>query len=93
MQMAQIDEGRPQADRRRSQEGSRQALRTITAAVIALIVGALLGVGVTMAAVGLLPFALGGTLACSVNGDGTVTTCTNDNGQQVHVPHRIRIRQ
>ena len=68
-------------------------LRTITAAVVALIVGALLGVGVTTAAVGLLPFALGGTLACSVNSDGTVTTCTDDNGGQVKVPHHIRIRQ
>jgi hypothetical protein len=68
-------------------------LRTITAAVAALILGVLLGVGVAMAAVGLLPVALGGTLACSVNGDGTVTTCTNANGQQVQVPHRIRIRQ
>jgi hypothetical protein len=93
MQTAKSDVGRPQADKRLSQEGWRQALRTITAAVIALIVGALLGVGVTMAAVGLLPFALGGTLACSVNGDGTVTTCTNDNGQPVRVPHHIRIRQ
>ena len=93
MQMARSDDVRAQADKRRSRDGSRQVLRTITAAVAALIVGVLLGVGVTMAAVGLLPFALGGTLACSVNGDGTVTTCTNDNGQQVHVPHRIRIRQ
>jgi hypothetical protein len=68
-------------------------LRTITAAAGALIVGALLGVGVTTAAVGLLPFALGGTLVCSVNSDETVTTCTDANGQQVKVPHHIRIRQ
>jgi hypothetical protein len=67
--------------------------RTITAAVVALIAGALLGVGVTTAAVGLLPFALGGTLVCSAKSNGTVTTCTNDNGQQVQVPHHIRIRQ
>ena len=67
--------------------------RTITAAMIALIVGVLLGVAVTTAAVGLLPVALGNTLVCAVNGDGTVTTCTNDNGQPVHVPHHIRIRQ
>ena len=68
-------------------------LRTIAAAVVALIVGALLGVGVTMAAVGLLPVATGGALVCSVNANGTVTTCTNDGGQQVKVPHHIRIRQ
>jgi hypothetical protein len=68
-------------------------LRTITVAVVALIIGALLGVGVTTAAVGLLPVAYGSTLVCSVNGDGTVTTCINPNGQQVQVPHRIRIRQ
>lgn len=67
-------------------------LRTITAAVVALVVGALLGVGITMATVGLLPFALGATLVCSVNTDGTVTSCTNDGGQQVKVPHHIRIR-
>ena len=81
------------ANGRRSQEGLRQMLRTITAAVVALIVGALLGVGTATAATGLLPFALGGTLICSANSDGTVTTCTNDNGQQVKVPHKIRIRQ
>ena len=33
MQTAQSDEGRPRADERRSQEGLRRALRTITAAV------------------------------------------------------------
>ena len=93
MQTARSDEVRIQADERRSQEGSRQMLRTITAAVAGLIVGVLLGAGVATAAVGLLPFAFGGTLACSVNGDGTVTTCANGNGQQVRVPHRIRIRQ
>ncbi len=67
-------------------------LRTIAAAVVALVAGALLGIGITMAAVGLLPFAFGGTLVCSVNADGAVTTCTNDGGQQVKVPHHIRIR-
>jgi hypothetical protein len=68
-------------------------LRTVTAAVVALLVGALLGVGVATAAVGLLPFALGSTLVCSVNSDGTVTTCTDGKGQPVQVPHHIRIRQ
>lgn len=68
-------------------------LRTIAAAVVALVIGGLLGVGITMAAVGLLPVAVGGTLACSVNSDGTVTACTNDSGQSVKVPHHIRIRQ
>jgi hypothetical protein len=68
-------------------------LRTVTAAVVALLVGALLGLGVATAAVGLLPFALGSSLVCSVNRDGTVTTCTDDKGQPVHVPHHIRIRQ
>jgi hypothetical protein len=67
--------------------------RTVTAAVVALLVGALQGVGVATAAVGLLPFALGSTLVCSVNRDGAVTTCTDDKGQQVQVPHHIRIRQ
>lgn len=67
-------------------------LRTFARTAVALIVGALLGVGVTMGAVGLLPFALGGTLVCSVNTNGAVTTCTNDSGQQVKVPHHIRIR-
>jgi hypothetical protein len=93
MQTVQSDDVRARADGRPSQDGSRQMLRTVTVAVAGLIVGALLGAGVATAAVGLLPFALGGTLACSVNGDGTVTTCTNGNGQQVQVPHRIRIRQ
>lgn len=67
--------------------------RTIVTGVVAIVVGALLGVGVTLGAIGLLPFAVGGTLVCSVNNDGTVTTCTNDSGQQVKVPHHIRIRQ
>ena len=67
--------------------------RTISAAVIALIVGGLLGLVVTMAAVGLLPFAVCGTLTCSVNSDGTISTCVNDSGQQVKVPHHIRIQQ
>jgi uncharacterized membrane protein YqgA involved in biofilm formation len=67
-------------------------LRTILTGVAALVVGALLGVGVTLASVGLLSFAVGGTLTCSVNNDGTVTACTNDGGQQVKVPHHIRIR-
>ena len=68
-------------------------LRTIVTGVAALVVGALVGVGVTLATVGLLSFAVGGTLTCSVNNDGAVTTCTNDSGQQVKVPHHIRIRQ
>jgi hypothetical protein len=67
-------------------------LRTIVTGVAALVVGALVGVGVTLATVGLLSFAVGGTLTCSVNNDGAVTTCTNDSGQQVKVPHHIRIR-
>jgi hypothetical protein len=67
--------------------------RVIITGLIALIVGALLGIGVTLSAVGLLSFAVGGTLTCSVNSDGTVTSCTNDDGQQVKVPHHIRIRQ
>ncbi len=67
--------------------------RVIITGFVALIVGALLGIGVAQSAVGLLPFAVGGTLTCSVNGNGTVTTCTNDRGQQVKVPHHIRIRQ
>ena len=68
-------------------------VRTVVSSVVALVVGALLGVGVAMAAVGLLPFALGGNLVCSVNSDGTVTSCTNDTGQQVKVPHHIRVQQ
>ena len=67
-------------------------LRTVIASTVALVVGALLGVGVTLAAVGLLSFAVGGTLVCSVDGNGTVSTCTNDAGQQVKVPHHIRIK-
>ncbi len=67
--------------------------RIIITGVIALIVGALLGIGVTLGAVGLLSFAVGGTLNCSVNTDGTVTPCTNDSGQQVKVPHNIRIQK
>jgi hypothetical protein len=66
-------------------------LRAIMTGTVALIAGVLLGVGITMAAVGLLPFAVGGTLTCSVNTDGTVTSCTNDNGQPVKVPHHIRV--
>jgi hypothetical protein len=68
-----------------------KVLRAILTGTVALIAGVLLGVGITMAAVGLLPFAVGGTLACSVNTDGTVTSCTNDNGQPVKVPHHIRV--
>lgn len=68
------------------------APRTTIAAVAALLVGVLLGIGVALGAVGLLPFALGGTLNCSINSNGTVTTCTNDLGQQVKVPHHIRIQ-
>lgn len=67
-------------------------LRTMTTTAVGLLVGILLGVGITMAAVGLLPFALGGTLVCSVNPGGTITSCANDSGQQVKVPHHIRIR-
>jgi hypothetical protein len=67
-------------------------LTTVIAAVLALVVGALLGIGVSLAAVGLLPFAVGGTLVCSVNNDGTVTNCTNESGQPVKVPHHIRIK-
>lgn len=67
--------------------------RTIITGFIALIVGALAGIGLTLSAVGLLSFAVGGTLTCSVNSDGTVTSCINDSGQQVKVPHHIRIGQ
>lgn len=67
-------------------------LRTMTSTVVALIVGVLLGLGITMAAVGLLPFAFGGTLYCTVNTDGAVTTCANGSGQQLRVPHHIVIR-
>lgn len=67
--------------------------RVIITGFVALVVGALLGIGVTLSAVGLLSFAVGGTLTCSVNTDGSVTSCTNDSGQQVKVPHHIRIRQ
>jgi hypothetical protein len=67
--------------------------RSIVTGVVGLIAGGLLGIGLTMAAVGLLPFAVGGSLTCSVNGNGTVTSCTNDAGQRVTVPHHIRIRQ
>ena len=68
-------------------------LRTVITGLAALIVGTLLGVGVTLAAVGLLSFAVGGTLNCSVDSNGTVSTCTNDSGQQVKVPHHIRIKR
>lgn len=68
-------------------------VRTVVTAVVALVAGLLVGVGVTLVTVGLLPFVVGGTSVCSVNNDGTVTTCTNDRGQQVQVPHHIRIRQ
>lgn len=67
-------------------------LRTVVAAAIALVAGALVGVGITLAAVGLLSFAVGGTLNCTVNSDGTVSSCTNDSGQQVKVPHHIHIK-
>lgn len=67
-------------------------LRTIIASVVALVVGVVVGVGVTLAAVGLLSFAVGGTLVCTVDAGGSVSTCTNDSGQQVKVPHHIRIK-
>jgi len=66
-------------------------LRVIVTGAASLIAGLLLGAGITMAAVGLLPVAVGGSLSCSVNSDGTVTSCTNDQGQQVKVPHHIRV--
>ena len=66
--------------------------RTVIAAVVAGFVGMLLGVGVALGAVGLLPFAVGGSLVCSVEKDGTVASCTNDSGQQVKVPHHIRVK-
>lgn len=67
-------------------------VRTVVAAAIALVAGALVGIGTTLAAVGLLSFAVGGTLNCTINGDGTVSSCTNDSGQQVKVPHHIHIK-
>lgn len=73
--------------------GAPSTLRTVVAAVVALIAGILLGMGLAFAAVGLLPFIAGGTLDCSINANGTVTTCTDSSGQVVKVPHHIRIRQ
>jgi hypothetical protein len=61
----------------------------IITAAVALIVGALLGVGGGLA----VGSHVGGTLVCSDNGDDTVTSCTTDSGTQVDVPHRIRIRR
>jgi hypothetical protein len=61
----------------------------IIAAAVALIVGALLGLGGGLAAAS----HVGGTLVCSVNSDDTVTACTTDSGEQVDVPHHIRIRR
>ena len=68
-------------------------LRAIIAGVVGVVAGALLGIGITIAAVGLLPVVAGGTLVCAVNTEGAVTTCKTDNGQQVKVPHHIRIQQ
>jgi len=67
-------------------------LRTIIGAATGLVIGTVLGVGIALATVGLLSFAVGGTLSCSVSNDGAVTSCTNDQGQQVKVPHHIRIK-
>ncbi len=72
--------------------GVPSALRTIVAAVVALIAGLLLGMGLALGAVGLLPFIAGGTLDCSVNANGSVTTCTDSSGQVVKVPHHIHIK-
>ena len=68
-------------------------LRTIIGALAGAAAGVLMGVGITLAAVGLLPFVAGGTLNCSVDTTGAVTTCTNGSGQQVTVPHHIHIRR
>lgn len=68
-------------------------LRTIVTGIVGLVAGALVGIGITLATVGLLPFVVGGTLVCSVDGGGAVTTCTNDSGQQVTVPHHIQIKR
>jgi hypothetical protein len=68
-------------------------LRTIIGALVGALAGVLLGVGITLATVGLLPFVVGGTLTCSVDGNGAVTTCTNGSGQHVTVPHHIRIQR
>lgn len=73
--------------------GVPSAFRTVVAAVVALIAGLLLGMGLALAAVGLLPFIAGGTLNCSVNANGSVTTCTDSGGQVVKVPHHIHIKQ
>jgi len=67
-------------------------VRTVVSAIAGLVIGMLVGVGLALAVVGLLPFAVGGTLVCSVNSDGAVASCTNDGGQQVKVPHHIRIK-
>jgi hypothetical protein len=67
-------------------------LRTIIGGLAGLVIGTVLGVGVALAAVGLLSFAVGGTLSCSVSSDGAVTSCTNDQGRQVKVPHHIHIK-
>lgn len=66
-------------------------MRTIIGSITGLVIGTVLGVGVALAAVGLLSFAVGGTLNCSANSDGTVTSCTNDQGRQVKVPHHIHV--
>ena len=73
--------------------GVPSAFRTVAAAVVALIAGILLGMGLAFAAVGLLPFIAGGTLDCSVNTNGSISTCTDSSGQVVKVPHHIHIKQ
>jgi hypothetical protein len=61
--------------------------RVIIWAVIALVVGLVGGVALALA-VGGAPTA---PLDCTVNSDDTVTTCVNEYGNEVDVPHDIHI--
>lgn len=63
-------------------------LRVVIAAVIGLVVGIGLAIGVMAAA-----YPGHGRLDCSLTQDGRVTHCTNEQGKQVKVPHDVRIRR
>lgn len=68
------------------------SVRVAAAAVLALVAGTVVGIAIALATVGLLPFIAGATLECTVNGNGTVTTCTSD-GHVVKVPHHIHVNR
>lgn len=67
-------------------------IKIVVTAVIALVVGLVIGVGAA-AGIGLLGLAAPTSrMDCLVDADGVITVCTNQQGHEVKVPHDIHIR-